>query len=271
MKLYRYIPYRYWTDIVRKGFAARPVSAYEDIFEGVSCFGKGVRVAPTFYDQMYSIVCFNDPAVTSKKDEMQLWSRYADKGCGVRIVLDVPPAMIGRAMRLDRVVYDDNIGDIEDSEMELALHGEGAVGFECDFLLRALFTKGLSWEWEHEVRLLISNEEREGIVSHKKGVGAEPVPMFWYAEFLRGFITGVDFGPRINSLSIDSEVNAERMIADVKEIVSEGHKLDFGIMMCAKDRRQIRRVPFAEWMELWKRAKDIDLSMQNLNYDIRFG
>lgn len=271
MKLYRYIQYRYWTDIVRKGFAAQPVSAYEDIFEGVSCFGRGVRVAPTFYDKMYSIVCFNNPAVTSEKDEMQLWSRYADKGCGVRVVLDVPPAMIGRAMRLDRVVYDDNIGDIEDSEMEFALHREGAVGFGFDFLLRALFTKGQSWEWEHEVRLLISNEEREGIVSHKKGVGAEPARMFWYAEFLSGFITGVDFGPRINSLSIDSEVNAERMIADVKEIVSEGHKLDFGIMMCAKDRRQIRCVPFAEWMELRKRAKDIDLSMQNLNYDIRFG
>lgn len=271
MKLYRYIPYRYWKDIIRNGFAAQNVSAYEDIFEGVSNFDDVIRLAPTFFDNMYSIVCFNDPAMTSEKDEMQLWSRYADKGRGVRVVLNMPDTMVGMANRLARVVYDDKIGDIQDSEINAQLDCGGALGSWFEYLKRSLFTKGLSWEWEHEVRLLISNEEQKGLVTYKKGVGAEPAPMFWYAEYLRGFITGVDFGPRINSLSSDSEVNEAKMVADVNEIMLERQGLDLGIMICAKDRRQIRRVPFAEWMELRKRAKDIDLSMQNLNYDIRFG
>lgn len=271
MKLYRYIPYRYWKDIIRNGFAAQNVSAYEDIFEGVSNFDDVIRLAPTFFDNMYSIVCFNDPAMTSEKDEMQLWSRYADKGRGVRVVLNMPDTMVGMANRLARVVYDDKIGDIQDSEINAQLDCGGALGSWFEYLKRSLFTKGLSWEWEHEVRLLISNEEQKGFVTYKKGVGPEPAPMFWYAEYLRGFITGVDFGPRINSLSIDSEVNAERMIADVKEIVSEGHKLDFGIMMCAKERREIKRESFDIWLDLHKRAKCIDASLQNLDLQISLG
>ena len=34
MNLYRYLPYKYWKDVVRKGFAAQRASAYEDILEG---------------------------------------------------------------------------------------------------------------------------------------------------------------------------------------------------------------------------------------------
>lgn len=263
MKLYRYMPYKFWKDAVRKGFAAQRVSAYEDIFEGVGQLGCHFRVAPTLYDQIYSIVCFNDPATTSEHDEMQLWSRYADKGMGVRVSLAVPLLDDPRGVFVDKVAYCDKIEQTEEMGIGEFLSDDKSVASVSKFLKSALFTKGMSWAWEHEVRLSIVNNEIPGYISFKEGVGdgQNPPPKFWYAEFLKPFIDGVDFGPRINSLSENHAVNAGKMIADVNEITSEGYKLDFGVMMCARDARQIHREPFDDWRELYERGRAIDSSI----------
>lgn len=259
MKLYRYMPYRFWKDAVRKGFAAQRVSAYEDIFEGVGQFGRHIRIAPTFYDQTYSVICFNDPGATISCDEMQLWSRYADKGIGVRVSLTFPLFNAPGVAVMDKVEYAD---EIEQSEV-IGAHDLQSWDAAVEVVRRALFTKGRSWAWEHEVRLAFVNKETKNSISFKDGVGdgQHPTPKFWYAEFLKPFIDGVDFGPRINSLSEDNAVNAGKMIADVNEIISEGYKLDFGVMMCARDARQIHREPFNDWRELYERGRGIDSSI----------
>lgn len=263
MKLYRYMPYKYWKDAVRKGFAAQRVSAYEDIFEGVGQLGCHIRIAPTLYDQIYSIVCFNDPATTSEHDEMQLWSRYADKGMGVRVSLTFPLGDEFNGTLLRNVSYTDKIEQTEEVGLKELLADGNTIESVSEFLKSALFTKGMSWTWEHEVRLSIVNNEIPGYTSFKDGVsdGQKPPPKFWYAEFLKPFIDGVDFGPRINSLSADNAVNAGNMIADVNEITSEGYKLNFGVMMCARDARQIHRESFDVWRKLYERGKSIDSSI----------
>lgn len=96
MKLYRYMSFEFLREtVLGSGFAAQYASRFDDAFEGVAGIRiNGVQVpmqlASSAFNQYYSILCFNKAEETKHNHEMLMWSLYANKNRGVRIVLDLP-------------------------------------------------------------------------------------------------------------------------------------------------------------------------------------
>lgn len=204
MKLYRYMSFEYLYDtVLGAGFAAQYASRFDDAFEGVAGIRiNGIqvpmRLAPSAFDQHYSILCFNKAEETASNHEMLMWSLYANKNMGVRIVLDLPWSdfMSMNYVVMGNVQYDSEIRLIDVAPPaldELLQSGKGVNALENMAWIESMFfVKHPCWEWEKEYRAVIVNKEIDGTVTKTKfGENSEAR---YYATFMKGFITGVDFG-----------------------------------------------------------------------------
>ena len=215
--------------VLGSGFAAQYASRFDDAFEGVA----GIRInrnqvpmqlAPSAFNQHYSILCFNKAEETNPNHEMLMWSLYADKNRGVRVVLDLPWSdfMSTPYAVMDNVRPDPEIKLID--VMPLPTFGEVLLNCSSCSSSNALankewieamyFFKHPCWEWEKEYRVVIVNSELEGVISktnpNKNGESR------YCAAFLKKYIVGVDFGlnlwrdRRIEVLDVIDEIRAIR-------------------------------------------------------------
>ena len=252
IKLYRYMSYRYWKETVRTGeFAAQFPSVFEDMFEGVGWFrdanGHNMILNSSAFDSWFNILCFNQVEGTDRKSEMQFWSRYADKGRGVRIIVDAPLVgldgiHIGRNYIVEHVKYDDvilsrpipEIGRISiDARDSSFLSGRN----DTDFWRDIFFVKGSSWAWENEIRILTQNDSKYHGVTVRK---IEDGKMRWFIKPEGMKIVGVDFGPCCMPKDIISD--AEEIRTEMPEMKFKVYRRDVQFrQMCAIEYDQYKK------------------------------
>jgi hypothetical protein len=101
-------------------------------------------------DEFIHVVCFTSSKV-SVRDEIVMWSHYADNHRGVRLGFEITPVKT-RTYALEAVSY-------TDERIQIALDEEpDATGKK---MYAAHKTKSKAWEYEAEYRLLIHRERPE--------------------------------------------------------------------------------------------------------------
>lgn len=224
MRLYRYMSFQYLKDtVLGAGFVAQHPSCFDDVFEGVVGVSmNGVRLpvelSSSAFDQWYSILCFNKPAETSSDSEMLMWSLYAEKHEGIRVVIDLPWShfSVGQFYFSDHVQYDEKKNELavlSGSMSKMLLSGDGfAEPSNIDFLKTLYFTKSPCWSWEAEYRMVVLNEEVKGWMGNVKGDR-------YAVEFLKQFVVGVDFGIRLWQNRSDEVLKLVEEIRDVRPLI----------------------------------------------------
>ena len=126
------------------------------------------------------ILCFTDATVVDSNSDLLLWGHYGDRGAGVRVLLDIPSER-NNTYAIRRVRYTElrPILDISlfNSWMDLNVM--------TPFFVESVFTKGLGWSYEHEVRLLAKNGASSLI--HENGMD--------FICFDTSCVRRIDFGP----------------------------------------------------------------------------
>ncbi len=126
------------------------------------------------------ILCFSDATVVDSNSDLLLWGHYGDKGAGVRVLLDIPGER-NDTYAIRKVRYTElrpilNIS-LFNSWMDLKVM--------TPFFEESVFTKGLGWSYEHEVRLLARNGASSLI--YENGMD--------FICFDTSFVKYIDFGP----------------------------------------------------------------------------
>ena len=128
------------------------------------------------------VLCFTDATIQDTRSEMLLWAHYANKGSGVRVLMNLSETP-KYPFVLRRVHYTEArpVLDISqfDSWMDQKVFRE--------YFKAMLFTKGLGWEYEHEVRMVTWPDKN--IVEHDEDENMD------FLNFDVNCILGVDFGP----------------------------------------------------------------------------
>ena len=204
---------------------------------------------------------------------MQMWSRYANHGKGVRVIIDLPFAqMCLRHCIADHVLYTKQLDNLTINTAVSGFSTHKTIGFDlvafADYIKRELlhkasfldldprllgflhagfFVKGTSWAWEHEYRILSRNKERSGeMAKHimeakacdKCGNIIENKTERWFFEFLKPFIVGVDFGPCVNK---------NEMIKDVEKMKQCRPDLAYRVAIRHSGKREIALVDYEEF------------------------
>ncbi len=247
MLLYRYMSYKYWRESVeQRKFATQYPSAFEDLFEGNVNIRNNIKFSSSAFNSIVTILCFNKVEGTSKADENQLWSRYADRSKGVRVVFDMPcpESMSSRFFMAQDVAYSDDV-----HELTFPLTTTAWQGLDAHVLADVFFTKDTSWNWENEFRMLFFSDEESDCVS--KRVLDKPDSLgrkwIWFAHFPKEWIVGVDFGARIPELDNKAEVCLRRVAEDVAAIRKLRPEFKFGIMQRRLNEKALSRIDFDEY------------------------
>lgn len=141
------------------------------------------------------ILCFADATVVDSNSELLLWGHYGDKGAGVRVLLDIPGERNDTyAIRKVRYTELRPILDISlfNSWMDLNVM--------TPFFEESVFTKGLGWAYEHEVRLLARNGASS--VIHENGLD--------FICFDTSFVKCIDFGP------LTTKEETDKIVSDIR-------------------------------------------------------
>lgn len=241
MKLYRYMSFEFLRDtILDTGFAAQYASRFDDAFEGVAGIRiNGIQVpmqlAPSAFNQSYSILCFNKAEETAPHHEMLMWSLYANKNRGVRVVLDLPwsNCLAMRYAVMDNVRYDANIPLIDvvpKSIDEILQHCSCINAMECiEWIESMYFVKHPCWEWEKEYRVVVVNSEIPDVVSKTKHCQSREAR--YCATFLKQYIVGVDFGL---NLWRDQRVEVQKVMDEIRTVRDD---LTFRMPVCFSNQK----------------------------------
>ena len=150
------------------------------------------------------ILCFSDATVVDSNSDLLLWGHYGDKGAGVRVLLDIPSER-NNTYAIRRVRYAElrPVLDISlfNSWMDLNVM--------MPFFEESVFTKGLGWAYEHEVRLLARNGTSS--VIHENGMD--------FISFDISFVKCIDFGPlttREETNKIVSDIRGNKELSHIK-------------------------------------------------------
>lgn len=137
-----------------------------------------------YLDELFRIVCFSAADEISGDADLLMWSHYADKGRGVRVMVDIPEKIGTYAV--ERIQY---------SKKMPVYHLENESSFlngpQWNYAFKQFVcTKSLVWEYEQEVRLVfdISNARTDMCVV--KGIDFFNVPRSW--------IKSVTFGSEVD-------------------------------------------------------------------------
>jgi len=137
------------------------------------------------YEERQRVLCFTDASIVDNNSDLLLWGHYADKGRGVRVLADLPEDYI--------------IGNVKYSEQRPVLDLSALNTCEDldawgQFIMDSVFTKGLGWSYEHEVRL-VTSKDASGVVSEN---GLD------FIDFGVSSIHCIDFGPLTRRKEIDA-------------------------------------------------------------------
>lgn len=153
------------------------------------------------FDKRNRILCFSD------KDagicENLMWAHYADKGSGVRIHVDLD--------KLDRTkcVIRQIQYCVERPMVDLAEFNEWMDPKVMEeYFERVIFTKGIEWAYEKEIRLLTN--PKHTLRNLWDGVEFSPIP--------QASVVRIDFGPMVEIDKTDECVKALRDNASTSHI-----------------------------------------------------
>lgn len=159
------------------------------------------------------LLCCSDGEYQDANVEQLMWAHYADKGKGVRVLLNLED--IGnKSFVIDRVNYTEEIPSVDVSKFEKLID----MSMLTPFLKHCAYTKGLGWEYEHEVRLL-TGRQRDN-VSEVLINGH----LLYFLNVPKESILRIDFGPLTKPEDTDPfirKVNKDDSLSHLRCCVAE--------------------------------------------------
>ena len=149
--------------------------------------------------ELYRILCFSNVDIADANSETLMWAHYADKGSGVRVLLELSADELPSGCVIESVEYAPDgcvpllsLATISDFPMcpEIA-----------NFYAKCITTKGKSWDYEKEVRLVVGPDALKNLLrveSCGKKVELLQLP--------RSVIKGVDFGYKVSERRVRAAI-----------------------------------------------------------------
>ena len=141
------------------------------------------------------VLSFVDGNVNDLKTEMLLWSHYADSGKGMRIAFDFGGAaeFSRTPTKIQNVNYCDNIPSLDLDCYERDPHSFNLFLEEC------IWTKGTSWAYECEVRLVAMLQALKPMPK---------TPWLRCVQFDPKCVKEIVFGPSVSVSDMEGSLNA---------------------------------------------------------------
>jgi hypothetical protein len=162
------------------------------------------------------MMCFVKERGLKDASDVLFWSHYADSGKGIRIVFDLPESPQGGIYYMKEVEYCEKVLAFDCRKMDAWLQGKE---FQ-DYLERISHLKGMPWEYENEIRMIIPRRipeqmkrltfthlcprEKDGVIHYFVRIGYDA-------------IRRIDFGPRVDLKQV------VRLVEDLKHKKGTGH------------------------------------------------
>ena len=216
MKVYKYMKRQYALDALRTHeLVATAPNVFNDPFDCVgTCHGDFGEIAKGQFkskkilkellflrnvlSEKVRVLSFVDANIFDNKTEMLLWSHYADNGNGVRITFEFENEREFSQVptKARHVSYCDSIPSLDLDRYEKDQHIFNRFLDEC------VWTKGTSWAYEHEIRLIAMAQELRPMSKCSN---------LMCVEFNPKCVKEIVFGPRV---SISGMKDALDVIAD---------------------------------------------------------
>lgn len=217
MLLHKYIKSKYWYRTLSR--CEIKVSRPSELNDPFDCIGgvvgtlgrKGIerfRSIENFRqnmmdrrvsDDVFRILCLTDAEANDPESEVLFWSHYADGGRGVRITFEVadPKDFVKSDCLCAPVRYAQFYPQLDTDAYEKSSHKEYK-----NFLVETIWTKGLSWAYEHEVRMIF---QRKGLLNRRNATGGN-VRKFEIVKFSPECVKEVVFGVNFDTIGIKGKV-----------------------------------------------------------------
>ena len=190
-------------NVLRK-FAATLDAAHEhSVDEVADWLGRDfdLKLAKAVQDrasigQLFRVLCMSDADETDHNSETLMWAHYADKGRGVRILLDLDPDGLPIGCSYEKITYSP---DGRVPILPLSTLTDFPKSPELSrFYAQCIVTKGQSWQYEKEVRMVIGPDALSQLTI-KNAVELFPLP--------RAFIRGLEFGSEVSEAQISHAID----------------------------------------------------------------
>lgn len=139
------------------------------------------------------ILCGSDATFYDPNIEQLMWAHYGDRGRGVRVLLNLKSA--DRAdLDVHFIIYKEEMPVVDLSLFKKWMD----MDFLIPFFKQCVYTKGIGWSYEHEVRVLTGVNRKcvEKIIKENKE--------FYFLPIQKEFILCIDFGPLTAKAEVDS-------------------------------------------------------------------
>ena len=136
------------------------------------------------YEERQRVLCFTDASIIDNNADLLLWGHYADNGRGVRVLVNIPNNYI-----VEKVKYSEQRPVLDLAQFDSWMD----VDVMAPFFMESVFTKGLGWAYEHEVRLVTSSEA-DGVICAN---GLE------FVDFGVSSVHCIDFGPMARKKDVE--------------------------------------------------------------------
>lgn len=156
-------------------------------------FGRAARQQIFYrqiFDQHLRVLCFSAKEGLKPESDALMWSHYANGGFGVRIELEIAEEAAGIPYGLRRVNYLPTAPKID---LGVCNRWPESDPFH-DFFMQCIWTKGETWKYENEARLICSPQYPVHVVAPMKckdGVVRD------FVRFHVANIKGLVFGPKV--------------------------------------------------------------------------
>lgn len=176
-------------------------------FHSVENFRKNM-MDRSVSDDVFRVLCLTDADADDPESEVLFWSHYADGGRGVRITFDVSDTkdFVKSDCLCAPVRYAQFYPQLDTDAYEKSPHEEYK-----NFLVETIWTKGLSWAYEREVRMIF---QRKGLV-FRRSVSGVNVRKFEIVKFSPKCVKEVVFGVNFDMSGINDKVR--RLICSLYE------------------------------------------------------
>lgn len=164
------LPLRSWPEVVRA------------IEENSTDILRRIVLERGSHDQRSRVLCFTKFQQDWDDRELLLWAHYADKGRGLRVLLDLDRDE--KSFHISSVIYS-NRRPILDLRSFRSWFDHDAFR---QFFFDSVFTKSLVWSYEREVRLFTSVDRQGSRFFHEGSLD--------FISFDPRQIVAIDFGPK---------------------------------------------------------------------------
>lgn len=163
---------------------------YLDAYMQWLCRFRDGLVSKQLIDKYYRIMCFRKYTGQDDYTDRLFWSHYADHGKGIRVIFDLEAEDC--CGELEEVEYREERPVCDLSKVTTSFQDPVLI----DFMHRRIFTKGMQWKDENEVRLSVPLNGDAW-----KPYGSDAVI---FLPIKHAQIVGVDFGVNVSDVSAES-------------------------------------------------------------------